>query len=257
MKKFILLLVALLCSTAAYSAEKKIFFDRFEFPLVRTTWIKFEPTTEAWSKEIKLPAAGIRWRIRYIGDKSAFKTLTVTNTQNKTVFSDSNCKKATWINFTGNDTYTLKATGNPHTKDAHIALDTYDNEDEKTPAWRSILMPSWRFLRVKTAPAPKGGVVITPLDKLPRIYTLLSNLTKKYRAEFNVTSAEAQKISVIAAWRNPKGKGRVRVVKNFTAEPGKMLKLPVEFEPKATPVDITLAIEKELTAHTFDVYEIK
>lgn len=257
MKKIYSAIVFMFAVSSLWAAETKIFFDRFEFPLVRTTWHKIEPHTDAWNLEWKLPASGVRWRIRYSGDKAAFKTLTVFNSQGKQIFHDGSCKKATWINLTGSDTYTLKASGNAHSKVAYFAFDTYDNEDKKLPAWRSTLMPSWRFLRVKYAPAPNGGVLLTPAGQIPAIYTLLSNLNQKYRAEFTVTSAEPQTVKILVSWKNKGRKGRTRLNQTLAATPGKASTVSIEFAPTTTPVEITLHIEKELTVNSFNLFQIK
>ena len=257
MKKFIAALICSFSIAACFAAETKIYFDRFEFPLVRTSWLKFDPQNEAWTKDLQLPAAGVRWRVRYSGEKNVFKSLTVINSKGKQIFQDNSCQKATWVNLSGADTYTLKVTGNAHSKLAYLVLDTYDNEDKKLPAWRSTLMPSWRFLRVKHEAVPGGGVKITPAGDVPGIYTLLSNLSQKYRAEFTVTSAEAQTVKVLVSWRKKTGKGRDRVIRDLAVTPGKPATVSVEFAPTTTPVEVALRIEKELIVNSFNVYEIK
>ncbi len=257
MKKFIALLFAALFASVLGAAENKIYFDNFEYPLTRTHWLKITPHTGAWTQEWQVPASGVRWRLRYNGDRSAFKTLSVVNSQGKQIFLDEACKKATWINFTGNDTYTIKAAGNPHTKVSYLVLDTYALEDKTQPGWRSTYMPSWRFLRVKHEAAKDGGTTLTPNGVAPSLYTLLSGLTKKYRAEFTVISPVAQKVKVDAAWQRKTGKGRDRVNQVVEVAPNKPSTVSVEFVPTATPVAVTLLIEKELTVKNFNLFEVK
>ena len=257
MKKFIALLLTALFAAVLGAAEKKIYFDNFEYPLSRTHWLKIDPHTEAWSKEWQIPASGVRWRIRFSGDRTAFKTLTVIHAQGKQIFYDGACQKATWINFAGTGPYTLKATGNPHTKVAHYVLDTYALEDKTLPGWRSTYMPSWRFLRVKHEAAKDGGTQLTPAGVVPSIYTLLSGLTGKNRVEFTVISPVAQKVKVDAAWQRKTGKGRERVNQVVEVEPNKPATVSVEFVPTATPVAVTLIIEKELTVKNFNLFEVK
>ena len=257
MKKLFALAFAALSVSLLGAAETKLFFDKFEYPLVRTHWLKIEPHDAAWTQELQVPASGIRWRLRFNGDKSAFKTLTVVNSKGKTVFQDNSCQKATWVNLTGNDTYTLKATGNPHSKISYFVLDTYDNEDKTLPGWRSTLMPSWRFLRIKNTPAPDGGVALTPDGAVPSIYTLLSGLTSKYRAEFTVVSPTAQKVKILVTWQRKGKKGRDAVTKELEVAPNTPATVSAEFAPVSTPVSITLVIEKELTLKSFNLFEVK
>ena len=257
MKKFIALAFAALFISQLGAAETKLYFDKFEYPLVRTHWLKIDPHKAEWTHEQQIPASGVRWRLRFNGEKSSFKTLTVVNTKGKTVFQDNSCQKATWINLTGSDTYTLKATGNPHSKVSYIVLDTYDNEDKTLPGWRSTLMPSWRFLRINNAPAPDGGVTLTPAGEVPSIYTLLSGLTSKYRAEFNVVSPTAQKVKILVSWQSKTKKGREAVTKELEIVPGTPAAVSAEFAPTSTPVSITLVIEKELTVKGFNLFEVK
>ena len=183
MKKFIALLLTALFAAVLGAAENKIYFDNFEYPLSRTHWLKIDPHTEAWSKEWQIPASGVRWRIRFSGDRSAFKTLTVINAQGKQIFYDGACRKATWINFAG--------------------------------------------------------------------------LTGKNRVEFTVISPVAQKVKVDAAWQRKTGKGRERVNQVVEVEPNKPATVSVEFVPTATPVAVTLIIEKELTVKNFNLFEVK
>lgn len=257
MKKLCTLVFAAVFASLLGAAETKLYFDKFEFPLVRTHWLKIEPHTAEWTKDMQLPASGIRWRLRFNGEKSAFKTLTVTNSKGKVIFQDNSCQKATWINLTGSDTYTLKATGKPNSKVSYIVLDTYDNEDKTLPGWRSTLMPSWRFLRIKHAPAPDGGVALAPAGDVPSIYTLLSGLTSKYRAEFNVVSPTAQKVKILVSWQSKTKKGRDMISKELEVAPNTPATVSAEFAPASSPVSITLVIGKELTAKSFNLFEVK
>ena len=257
MKKFFLTIICIFSVAASFAAETKIYFDRFDFPLTRTSWLKFEPQQEAWTKDLQVPGAGVRWRVRYSGGKDVFKSLTVINSQGKQIFQDNTCQKATWISLSGADTYTLKVAGNAHSKIAYLVLDTYDNEDPKKHAWYSTFMPSWRLLRVTAAKAPEGGALITPTSNFPAIYTLLSNLNKKYRAEFTVVSAVPQTVTLKTSWKKKTGKGRDRLTQTLAVAPGKPATVSLEFLPTTTPVEITLQIEKELTVKSFNLFEIK
>jgi len=72
-----------------------------------------------------------------------------------------------------------------------------------------------------------------------------------------VISPVAQKVKVDAAWQRKTGKGRDRVNQVVEVEPNKPSTVSVEFTPTATPVAVTLLIEKELTVKNFNLFEVK
>ena len=261
MKKLLSATISTMLCIMAVAAEsgKKHFFDRFELPLKRTIWVKYDAPAGAWSKVEKQLAFGTRWRLRYSAGSEAIKKLEVINPQGKTIQVDTKCKGGIWVPTPTAGEYTLKLSGVAGTKPVTFVTDTYDVEIPSTPIWKSTPMPSWDTTKCRVEANPEGGAILTPNDKSSYISATLRGLkpNQAYKIELETVSDESQTVTLRCSWKEKGRRFRSSNSKNTEMIPGKSQVITLLVQPKADPFYVSITFAKPLKLKYFSFSDVK